>query len=87
MTGLSGLVRSEAVLLRRNPAVVLWVAVLPLVAAIVLGAIPATREPVKDLGGLSWFATYQPILLFFAVSILAVQALPDVLTKYREQGF
>lgn len=86
MTGLRGLVRSEAILLRRNPAVVLWVAILPLVAAIVLGAIPATRDPVKDLGGLSWFSTYQPILLFFAVALLAIQALPDVLTRYREQG-
>lgn len=86
MKGFAGLLRSEAVLLRRNPAVVLWVAVLPLAGAIVLGAIPATREPTADLGGLSWFSTYQPILLFFAVSLLAIQAMPDVLTKYREQG-
>lgn len=86
MIGWRSLLRSEAVLLRRNPGVVLWVVVLPVAAAIVLGAIPATRDPVADLGGLSWFATYQPILLFFAASILAIQALPDVLTKYREQG-
>ena len=77
---------SEARLLARNPGVVIWTAILPVAAAIVLAAIPAVRKPSKDLGGLSFYHVYQPILILFAITLLAVQALPDVLTRYREMG-
>ena len=77
---------SEGRLLARNPGVVIWTAVLPVAAAIILGSIPAVRKPSADLGGLSFFQIYQPILVFFAITLLAMQALPDVLTRYREMG-
>jgi len=77
---------SEGRLLARNPGVVIWTAVLPVAAAIILGSIPAVRRPSADLGGLSFFQVYQPILVFFAITLLAMQALPDVLTRYREMG-
>src|ERR1700744_5193817 len=77
---------SEARLLARNPGVVVWTAVLPVAASIVLGSIPAVRAPSKAFGGLSFYQVYQPILVFFALTLLAVQALPDVLTRYREMG-
>lgn len=80
------MLRSEARLLARNPAVVIWTAILPVAAAIILGAIPGVRAPSKDLGGVSFFQIYQPILIFFAITLLAMQALPDVLTRYREMG-
>ena len=35
---------------------------------------------------MSFFQTYQPVLVLFAITLLAVQALPDVLTRYREMG-
>jgi ABC-2 type transport system permease protein len=78
--------RSEGRLLARNPGVVLWTAVLPVAASIILGSIPAVRKPSASFGGLSFFQVYQPILVFFAITLLAVQALPDVLTRYREMG-
>ena len=77
---------SEARLLARNPGVVIWTAILPVAAAIILGSIPAVRAPSAKLGGLSFFQVYQPILVFFAITLLALQALPDVLTRYREMG-
>ena len=80
------MLRSEARLLLRNPGVVIWTAVLPVAAAIVLGSIPAVRKPSPSFGGLSFFEIYQPILVFFAITLLAMQALPDVLTRYREMG-
>lgn len=86
MSAFSAMVRSEATLLARNPAVVIWTAVLPVAAAIVLGVVPGTSRPSDDLGGLSFFSVYQPVLVLFAVTLLAVQALPDVLTRYRELG-
>ncbi len=80
------MLRSEARLLARNPGVVIWTAVLPVAASIILGAIPSVRKPSASLGGLSFFQVYQPILVFFAITLLAMQALPDVLTRYREMG-
>lgn len=80
------MLRSEARLLARNPGVVIWSTVLPVGASIVLASIPAVRKPSKDLGGLSFFHVYQPILILFGITLLAVQALPDVLTRYREMG-
>ena len=82
----SAMIRSEAKLLARNPGVVIWTTLLPVVGCIVLAAVPATRAPSKDLGGLSFFQTYRPVLVLFAITLLAVQALPDVLTRYREMG-
>ncbi len=81
-----GMLLSEGRLLARNPGVVLWTAVLPVAACIVLGSIPSVREPSKALGGLSFFQVYQPVLVFFAITLLSMQALPDVLTRYREMG-
>jgi ABC-2 type transport system permease protein len=77
---------SEGRLLLRNPGVVLWTAILPVAASIILGSIPAVRAPSTSLGGLSFFQVYQPVLVFFAITLLAMQALPDVLTRYREMG-
>lgn len=86
MSAAKALLKSEARLLARNPGVVLWTAVLPVAASIVLAAIPAIRQPSTGLGGLSFFQVYQPILVLFALTLLAVQAMPDVLTRYREMG-
>ncbi|TAM91720.1 MAG: ABC transporter permease [Jatrophihabitans sp.] len=80
------MLRSEARLLARNPGVVIWSTILPVAAAIVLACIPSIREPSKAFGGLSFFHVYQPILVLFALTLLAVQSLPDVLTRYREMG-
>ncbi len=78
--------KSEATLLARNPGVVIWTVLLPIVASIILAAIPGTKKPSPDLGGLSFFQVYQPVLVLFAITLLGVQALPDVLTRYREMG-
>lgn len=86
MSAMGALMKSEGRLLARNPGVILWTAVLPVAAAIVLAAIPAITKPSEDLGDLSFFAVYQPILVLFALTLLALQALPDVLTRYREMG-
>ncbi|MDF3282909.1 MULTISPECIES: ABC transporter permease [Gordonia] len=86
MSAATAMIASEARLLVRNPGVVLWTVILPVAAAIVIAAIPAARKPVGSFGGLSTFQVYQPILVLFVLSMLAVQALPDVLTRYREMG-
>lgn len=86
MSAATAMVRSEFKLLLRDPGVVLWTVVLPVVAAVVLGALPATNSASDSLGGLSFFQIFQPVLVLFAVALLAVTPLPDVLTRYREMG-
>jgi len=86
LVGARTMLRTEATLMVRSPALIVWVAILPITAAVVLGAIPAVRAPSKDLDGASWFSVYQPILIMFSMVMLAVQVLPDVITRYREMG-
>lgn len=86
MSAATAMIKAEGKLLVRSPAVMLWSIILPITATIVLAAIPGLREPSEDLGGVSFFQVFQPILVMFALAILAVQGLPDVLTRYREMG-
>lgn len=86
MSATTAMIGSEAKLLARNPGVVIWTVILPVAASIIIASIPAARQPLDEFGGLSVFQVYQPILVLFVVALLAVQALPDVLTRYREMG-
>lgn len=80
------MLRSEARLMAREPGAVVWAVVLPVVAAAVLANVPATRTPSADLGGWSFSQVYLPTLVLFTASLLAVQALPSILARYREDG-
>lgn len=85
-SALSALVANEARLLRREPGIVLWAIVLPVVATVVLAVLPVTRHPMADLGGWSFSQLYLPVLVLFTASLLAVQGLPTVLAQYRADG-
>lgn len=86
MSAMTAMIKSEGKLLVRNPGVMVWSTILPLAATIILAAIPGVRAPSDDLGGLSFFEVYRPVLVMFVLAILAMQVLPDVLTRYREMG-
>lgn len=85
-SALLALVASEARLLRREPGLVVWAVLVPVVATIVLAVVPVTRSPVADLGGWSFSQLYLPVLVLFTTSLLAVQGLPTVLAQYRDDG-
>ncbi len=80
------LLRVEATLFLRSAGSVVWSALLPLIALVVVGAIPASRKPSADLHGISYLAAYLPILMMFALCMAAVNLLPPSLAAYREQG-
>jgi ABC-2 type transport system permease protein len=80
------LLRAEGRLFLRSAGSVLWTALIPLVALIVVGAIPAARQPAKALHGMSYLDAYLPILMMFALCMAAVNLLPPNLALYREQG-
>lgn len=81
------LFRNEFRLLLRNPAVVIWTVLIPVVAIIVMSWIPAARQPQPGFGGLSVIEAYQPTLIVFAATMLALQMMPMFIGQYRELGF
>src|SRR5262249_46609762 len=78
------LLKTEVKLLFREPILVFWGVVFPLVLLTVMGL--AGHKPDKDLGGLSLVATYVPVLIGFTFTIMGVSALPTALANYREGG-
>jgi ABC-2 type transport system permease protein len=80
------LLRAEATLFARSPVAVVWTALLPVVALVVLGCFHRLREPSADLDGLSYLAAYLPILMAFSLCMSAVNLLPPNLALYREKG-
>lgn len=80
------LVRIEGLLFLRSAGSVLWAALVPVVAVVVLGVVPATRHAQPSFGGLSPLQVYVPILMMYVFVMTAVNLLPAVLTGYREKG-
>ncbi len=79
-------VRNETRLLLREPAALIFGAVLPLAAIIVMAVIPAAREANPDFGGFSVVQVYQPTIVLFATSVLGLTVMPAILGGYRQQG-
>lgn len=76
----------ELRLLLREPAALIFGAVLPLVAVTVMAAIPAARQPLPDMGGLAMVQVYTPPITMFATSIIGLTLLPAIVGGYRELG-
>lgn len=80
------MLRNEARLLMREPAMVIWMLVAPIAADIVLALLPSTRKALPVFGGLSVWQTYLPVLVIFTLSLMMVQLLPSIAAGYREAG-
>ncbi len=87
MTATVALFRNEFRLLLRNPAVVIWTVMIPVAAMVVMCLIPGARRPLSGFGGLSVIEAYQPTLVVFASTMLALQMMPMFIGQYRELGF
>lgn len=77
---------NEARLLRREPAALVFGALLPLLGIIVMAAIPAARQPNAAMGGFSVVQTYVPVLVLFATSVVGLTVMPGILGGYRQLG-
>lgn len=87
MSATTALLRTEATLLARNPAAVIFTVLAPLAAAVVIASVPAARRPSEAFGGLSVAQAYTPSLVLFAVTMAALVAMPQILGGYREIGY
>ncbi|GHA91301.1 ABC transporter permease [Streptomyces termitum] len=77
---------TEARLFAREPAALFWVMVSPTLLLVVLGLIPSFREPSADLAGRRVIDLYVPVAVLFALIMAGLNAMPPVLSGYRERG-
>lgn len=77
---------NEVRLLGREPAPVIWSILLPLIAAVVTPLVPVVAAARDYLDGMSFAQAYQPVLVLFTASVLALQVMPTIVTQYREFG-
>jgi ABC-2 type transport system permease protein len=80
------IVRNEARLAWREPAGMIAGSGIALLLLVVFGEIPAFQQPSASLGGYSVFDIYVPILMCFAITMIAFIYLPGPLVSYRELG-
>ena len=78
------LLRTEAKLLLREPTLIFWAVVFPLILTIAMGVAGDRHD--KQLGGLSLVDVYVPVAMAMVITILAVTAVPVILASYREKG-
>jgi ABC-2 type transport system permease protein len=77
---------AETRLFLREPGSLFWVFVFPSALLVILGFVPAFKEAQDDLGGRRVIDLYVPISILLALITAGVQAMPPVLTAYRERG-
>lgn len=82
----TALLGNETRLLAREPGPIIWAVLLPLLAAVITPLVPPVAAPRPFLDGLSFAQVYQPVLVLFTSSVLALQVLPTIVTQYREHG-
>ncbi|MFJ9056976.1 ABC transporter permease [Streptomyces sp. NPDC102409] len=83
---LAAVLRTETRLFLREPGSLFWILVFPAVLMTILGLIPSFREADEALGGRSVIDLYVPVAVLLAMIMAGLQAMPPVLTGYRERG-
>jgi len=86
ISALPTLIVAEARLFRREPMTVGFGVLFPTVILLVLGAIPALREPSPDLGNVRFIELWAPTSLVLGAGIVGLQHIPAVVSRYREDG-
>jgi ABC-2 type transport system permease protein len=80
------LTATESKLFLREPPAVFFALAFPPLLLIILGLVPAFREPSADLAGLRVIDLYSPIVITMAIATLALSTLPQLFATYREKG-
>ncbi|HWD82602.1 MAG TPA: ABC transporter permease [Kribbella sp.] len=77
--------RSEARLFLREPGILFSIIGFPPVLLVILGSIPSFRK-VDDGLGVRLIDLYVPVLVLVALIVTGLQAMPPLITGYRERG-
>ncbi|WEH35990.1 ABC transporter permease [Streptomyces sp. AM 4-1-1] len=78
--------RCEARLFLREGGSQFWILVFPTVLMTILGLVPSFRHADDGLGGRRVIDLYVPVAVLLAMIMAGLQAMPPVLTGYRERG-
>ncbi|MEW2389645.1 ABC transporter permease [Streptomyces venezuelae] len=84
--GGSAVLKAELRLFRREPGAVFWIMVFPTILLVILGSIPSFREPTDELGGNRMVDAYVPVTVLLGLIMAGLQAMPPLVTGYRERG-
>ncbi|MCW6010021.1 ABC transporter permease [Micromonospora sp. CPCC 205371] len=76
----------EARLFLREPTAAILGVLSPTIILLVLGAVPALREPSKEYDGARFVELWAPSALVLGIGVVALQHIPGVLATYREHG-
>ncbi|MET8685917.1 ABC transporter permease [Streptomyces sp. NPDC004732] len=85
-SGGSAVLKAEFRLFRREPGAVFWIMVFPTILLVILGSIPSFREPTDSLGGNRMVDAYVPVTVLLGLIMAGLQAMPPLITGYRERG-
>jgi ABC-2 type transport system permease protein len=80
------IVLNEARLTWRRPVGLIGGVAIPVVLLVIFGKVGKFQQHSASLGGLTAFDLYLPVLIVFAVAMLALLGLPIPLASYRELG-
>lgn len=75
---------AETRLFLREPFSLFWIAAFPTILLVIIGLVPGFRDRDPGLGGSRVVDVYVPVSVLLAVIMASVQAMPQVLTAYRE---
>lgn len=80
------LLRTELKLFLREPMLLFWGVMFPVVLLIVFGLAGGNKRQ-HSLGGLRLIVVYTPVVMMFTLVILGLSALPAALASYRDKGY
>jgi ABC-2 type transport system permease protein len=86
MPALLRLTAIETKLFFREPIVVFFALAFSPILLIILGLIPAMREPNRDLGGARLITLYMPIIVAMGIALFSLSGLSQLFASYREKG-
>ncbi|WP_367045067.1 ABC transporter permease [Streptomyces sp. Je 1-332] len=82
----AAVLRAEFRIFRREPGSLFWIMAFPTILLAILGSIPSFREPTDTLGGLRSVDVYVPVTVLLSLIMAGLQAMPPLITGYRERG-
>jgi ABC-2 type transport system permease protein len=85
-TAFAKIVHNEARLAWRRPVVQVASLGIPVILLVLFGEMPAFHQPMLSLGGLTLFDVYVPVLMAFALGMLALLGVPIPLVTHRQLG-
>ncbi|RDV45086.1 ABC transporter permease [Leifsonia sp. ku-ls] len=86
MPALLRLAGVETRLFFREPIVVFFALAFSPLLLVILGLIPAMREPDPDLGGARLITLYMPIIVAMGIALFSLSGLSQLFAAYREKG-